>query len=108
MSSNQKTASKNGRKRYFDSRKEEMKKVKPLLDLDLWKRAYGNEEFKDLLDDLAEEIERKRAILPTISPSVLLTSSKKAAASMTTGPIATPSIWLLSESWALIPIPLRT
>lgn len=60
MSSNQKTASKNGRKRYFDSRKEEMKKVKPLLDLDLWKRAYGNEEFKDLLDDLAEEIERKK------------------------------------------------
>ena len=59
MSSNQKTASKNGRKGYFDSRKEEMKKVKPLLDLDLWKRAYGNEEFKDLLDDLTEEIERK-------------------------------------------------
>lgn len=58
MSSDEKTASKNGRKRYFDSRKEEMKKVKPLLDLGLWKRAYGNEEFKDLLDDLAEEKER--------------------------------------------------
>lgn len=53
MGSDEKTASKNGRKRYFDSRKEEMKKVKPLLNLDLWKRVYGNENFKDLLDDLA-------------------------------------------------------
>lgn len=58
MGSDEKTASKNGRKRYFDSRKEEMKKVKPLLNLDLWKRVYGNENFKDLLDDLAGEKER--------------------------------------------------
>lgn len=58
MGSDQKTSSENGRKRYFDTRKEEMKKVKPLLDLGLWKRAYGNEEFDDLKDDLAEEIER--------------------------------------------------
>lgn len=58
MGSDEKTASKNGRKRYFDSRKEEMKKVKTLLDLDLWKRVYGNENFKDLLDDLVGEKER--------------------------------------------------
>lgn len=58
MGSDEKTASKDGRKRYFDSRKEEMKKVKPLLNLDLWKRVYGNENFKDLLDDLAGEKER--------------------------------------------------
>ena len=58
MGSDEKTASKKGRKRYFDSRKEEMKKVKPLLNLDLWKRVYGNENFKDLLDDLAGEKER--------------------------------------------------
>lgn len=58
MGSDEKTASKNGRKRYFDSRKEEMKKVKPLLNLDLWKRVYGNENFKDLLDDLAGEKDR--------------------------------------------------
>lgn len=58
MGSDEKTASKNGRKRYFDSRKEEMKKVKPLLNLDLWKRVYGNENFKDLLDDLTGEKER--------------------------------------------------
>lgn len=58
MGSDEKTASKNGRKRYFDSRKEEMKKVEPLLNLDLWKRVYGNENFKDLLDDLAGEKER--------------------------------------------------
>lgn len=57
MGSDEKTASKNGRKRYFDSRKEEMKKVKPLLNPDLWKRVYGNENFKDLLDDLAGEKE---------------------------------------------------
>lgn len=58
MGSDEKTASKNDRKRYFDSRKEEMKKVKPLLNLDLWKRVYGNENFKDLLDDLTGEKER--------------------------------------------------
>lgn len=58
MGSDQKTSGENGRKRYFDSRKGEMKKVKPLLDLGLWRRAHGNEAFKDLLDDLAEEKER--------------------------------------------------
>lgn len=57
MSSEQKTSSKNGRIHYFDSRKKEMERVKPLLDLDLWRRAHGNEAFKDLLDDLAEEKE---------------------------------------------------
>lgn len=60
MSSDQKASSENGRKRFFDSRREEMEKVKPLLDLGLWKCAYGDEDFKDLLDNLAEEIERKK------------------------------------------------
>lgn len=101
MSSDQKASSENGRKRFFDSRREEMEKVKPLLDLGLWKCAYGDEDFKDLLDNLAEEIERKKRILPTILPSVLLTTSKKATASMTTGPIVMPSIWPSLKSWAL-------
>lgn len=61
MGSDQKTASKNGRTYYFDSRKEdkeEMERVKPLHDLDVWERAYGDEEFKELLDDLVEEGKR--------------------------------------------------
>lgn len=44
----------------FDDFKDEMERVKPLLDLDHWSRACGDEEFKELLDDLAEEGKRKR------------------------------------------------
>lgn len=61
MGSDQKTASENGRIYYFDSLKEdkdEMKRVKPLLDLDHWARAYGDEEFKVLLEKLAGENKR--------------------------------------------------
>ena len=57
MSSDEKTISKNGRKRYFDSRKEEMKKVKPLLDLDLWACEFGAEALDDLLNKLTKESE---------------------------------------------------
>lgn len=57
MGSDEKTASKNGRKRYFDSRKEEMKKVKPLLNLDLWACEFGAEALDDLLNKLAKESE---------------------------------------------------
>lgn len=57
MSSDEKTVSKNGRKRYFDSRKEEMKKVKPLLDLDLWACEFGAEALDDLLNKLTKESE---------------------------------------------------
>lgn len=60
MGSDQKTASKNGRKHFFDNHLEDMERVKPLLDLDHWARACGDEEFKELLDDLAEEGKRKR------------------------------------------------
>ena len=55
MSSNQKTASENGRIYYFDSRKEEMERVKPLLDLDLWTCEFGAEALDDLLKMLASE-----------------------------------------------------
>lgn len=44
----------------FDDFKDEMERAKPLLDLDHWSRACGDEEFKELLDDLAEEGKRKR------------------------------------------------
>lgn len=44
----------------FDDFRDEMKRVKPLLDLDHWACACGDEEFKELLDDLAEEGKRKR------------------------------------------------
>lgn len=37
-----------------------MERVKSLLDLDHWARACGDEEFKELLDNLAEEGKRKR------------------------------------------------
>lgn len=51
MGSDQKTSSENGRIYYFDNRKEdkdEMERVKPLLDLDLWAREFGAEELDDL------------------------------------------------------------
>lgn len=57
MGSDQNTSSENGRKRYFDSRKEEMKKVKPLLNLDLWACEFGAEALDDLLNKLAKESE---------------------------------------------------
>lgn len=57
MGSDQKTASKNGRKHYFDNYIEDMEMVKPLLDLDLWKHEYGDEEFKVLLEKLTVEKE---------------------------------------------------
>ena len=101
MSSDQKASSENGRKRFFDSRREEMEKVKPLLDLGLWKCAYGDEDFKDLLDNLAEEIERKKEN-PTYDLAERFTDYiEKATASMTTGPIVMPSIWPSLKSWAL-------
>ena len=61
MGSDKKTSSENGLIYYFDNRKEdkdEMERVKPLHDLDVWERAYGDEEFKELLDDLVEEGKR--------------------------------------------------
>lgn len=57
MSSDQKTSSENGRKRYFDSRREEMQRAKPLLDLDLWACEFGAEALDDLLNKLAKESE---------------------------------------------------
>lgn len=58
MVSDQKTSSENGRIYYFDNRKEdkeEMERVKPLLDLDLWAREFGAEELDDLVKKLAAE-----------------------------------------------------
>lgn len=39
----------------FDDFKDEMKRVKPLLDLDLWAREFGAEALDDLLKKLASE-----------------------------------------------------
>ena len=58
MGSDQKTSSENGRIYHFDNRKEdkeEMERVKPLLDLDLWAREFGAEELDDLVKKLAAE-----------------------------------------------------
>lgn len=55
MGSDRKASSENGRIYYFDSRKEEMERVKPLLDLDLWARKFGAEALNDLLKKLASE-----------------------------------------------------
>lgn len=58
MGYDKKTSSENGRIYYFDSRKEdkeEMERVKPLLDLDLWARKFGAEALNDLLKKLASE-----------------------------------------------------
>ena len=62
MSSDQKTSSENGRKRYFDSRREEMERAKPLLDLDLWACEFGAEALDDLLNKLAKESEEDNDI----------------------------------------------
>lgn len=58
MGSDKKTSSENGRIYYFDNRKEdkdEMERVKPLLNLDLWAREFGAEELDDLVNKLAAE-----------------------------------------------------
>ena len=55
MGSDQKTSSEDGRMYYFDSRKGEMERVKPLLDLDLWAREFGAEALDDLVKKLASE-----------------------------------------------------
>lgn len=55
MGSDQKTTSKNGRKHFFDNHLEDMERVKPLLDLDLWAREFGAEELDDLVKKLAAE-----------------------------------------------------
>ena len=76
MSSDQKTSSENGRKRYFDSRREEMERAKPLLDLDLWACEFGAEALDDLLNKLAKE---RKTMIPTSSRIALLTASKMMA-----------------------------
>lgn len=60
MGSDQETTCEKDCKFLFDDFRDEMERVKPLLDLDHWARACGDEEFKELLDDLAEEGKRKR------------------------------------------------
>lgn len=60
MGSDQEATCEKDCKFLFDDFRDEMEKVKPLLDLDHWARACGDEEFKELLDDLAEEGKRKR------------------------------------------------
>lgn len=60
MGSDQETTYEKDCKFLFDDFRDEMERVKPLLDLDHWARACGDEEFKELLDDLAEEGKRKR------------------------------------------------
>lgn len=60
MGSDQETTCEKDCKFLFDDFRDEMERVKPLLDLDHWARACGDEELKELLDDLAEEGKRKR------------------------------------------------
>lgn len=60
MGSDQEATCEKDCKFLFDDFRVEMERVKPLLDLDHWARACGDEEFKELLDDLAEEGKRKR------------------------------------------------
>lgn len=60
MGSDQEATCEKDCKFLFDDFRDEMERVKPLLDLDHWARACGDEEFKELLDDLAEEGKRKR------------------------------------------------
>ena len=60
MGSDQEATCEKDCKFLFDDFRDEMERVKPLLDLDHWAHACGDEEFKELLDDLAEEGKRKR------------------------------------------------
>lgn len=60
MGSDQEATCEKDCKFLFEDFRVEMERVKPLLDLDHWARACGDEEFKELLDDLAEEGKRKR------------------------------------------------
>ena len=77
MGSDQKTSSENGRIYYFDNRKEdkdEMERVKPLLDLDLWAREFGTEELDDLEKSWLLRV--SMAMIPTSSQIALLNASK--------------------------------
>ena len=60
MSSDQEATCEKDCKYLFDDFKDEMKRAKLLADFGHWKCAYGDEEFNELLDDLAEEGKRKR------------------------------------------------
>lgn len=55
MGSDQKTSSEKDCKFLFDDFRDEMERVKPLLDLDLWAREFGAEELDDLVKKLAAE-----------------------------------------------------
>ena len=55
MVSDQKTFSEKNCKFPFDDFKDEMERVKPLLDLDLWAREFEAEELDDLVKKLAAE-----------------------------------------------------
>lgn len=55
MGSDQEATCENGRTYYFDSRKEEMERVKTLLDLDSWACEFGAEALDDLVNKLASE-----------------------------------------------------
>ncbi len=59
MGSDQEATCEKDCKFLFDDFKNEMERVKPLLDLSHWKCAYEDEEFNELLDDLFEEGKRK-------------------------------------------------
>lgn len=55
MGSDQEATCEKDCKFLFDDFKDEMKRVKPLLDLDLWAREFGAEALDDLLKKLASE-----------------------------------------------------